>query len=231
MFGGITGATTDGTTLTLVAPVLGTPASGTLTNCTGLPISTGVSGLGTGAATALAINAGTAGSFGAWTKIEELTPSATGVATFSSLGSYTHLRIVYSMRADDAVTGENLVMTFNADTGANYDRQSFVANNATLSGSGVAAGTSMFITQVSGASAPANVPSCGEINIFDYRGTTFYKVATCAQYHQTAATAAGQQYRTQSGLWRSTVAITSITLTLASGNYVSGSKLTLYGLN
>lgn len=36
-FGGITGATTDGTTLTLVAPVLGTPASGTLTNCTGLP--------------------------------------------------------------------------------------------------------------------------------------------------------------------------------------------------
>jgi hypothetical protein len=34
-FGGITGATTDGTSLTLVAPVLGTPASGTVTNLTG----------------------------------------------------------------------------------------------------------------------------------------------------------------------------------------------------
>ena len=34
--------------------VLGTPASGTLTSCTGLPISTGISGLGTGAATFLA---------------------------------------------------------------------------------------------------------------------------------------------------------------------------------
>jgi hypothetical protein len=34
-FGGITGATTNGTALTLVAPVLGTPASGTLTNCGG----------------------------------------------------------------------------------------------------------------------------------------------------------------------------------------------------
>jgi len=39
---------------TFVAPALGTPASGTLTNATGLPIATGVSGLGTGVATFLA---------------------------------------------------------------------------------------------------------------------------------------------------------------------------------
>ena len=40
---------------------LGTPASGTLTNCTGLPVSTGVSGLGTNVATALAVNVGSSG--------------------------------------------------------------------------------------------------------------------------------------------------------------------------
>ena len=33
---------------TLVTPVLGIPSSGTLTNCTGLPVGTGISGLGTG---------------------------------------------------------------------------------------------------------------------------------------------------------------------------------------
>lgn len=61
-FGGITGATSDGTTLTLVAPVLGTPASGNLSNCTAYPVAS-LSGLGTGVATALAVNVGTDGAF------------------------------------------------------------------------------------------------------------------------------------------------------------------------
>lgn len=42
------------TSATLVTPALGTPASGTLTNCTGLPVATGISGLGSGVATFLA---------------------------------------------------------------------------------------------------------------------------------------------------------------------------------
>lgn len=88
------GALVFATSPTLVAPLLGTPTSGTLTNCTGLPISTGVSGLGTGMATALAIapngasglclasgNGGAAFSVGALAATSALIGNATGAAS------------------------------------------------------------------------------------------------------------------------------------------------------
>jgi hypothetical protein len=55
------GSAVFATSPTLVTPILGTPTSATLTNATGLPIATGVSGLGTGIATALAVNTGSSG--------------------------------------------------------------------------------------------------------------------------------------------------------------------------
>lgn len=104
------GALVFATSPTLVTPVLGTPTSGTLTNCTDLPVSSGISGLGTSVATALAVDVGTAGSVvvngddlgtpssGTLTNCTDLPVSTgisglgTGVATFLATPSSANLR-------------------------------------------------------------------------------------------------------------------------------------------
>lgn len=55
----ITGGTFSSPALT--TPALGTPSTGVLTSCTGLPLSTGLTGAGTGVLTALGVNVGSAG--------------------------------------------------------------------------------------------------------------------------------------------------------------------------
>lgn len=84
------------TSATLVTPALGTPSSVTLTNATGLPIGSGVSGLGTGVATLLGgTSSGTGGPAGT------ASPTFTGTAAFVAL----------TTSGDASVTGNFAVNT------------------------------------------------------------------------------------------------------------------------
>ena len=111
------------TSPTFVTPVLGTPSSGTLTSCTGLPVGTGISGLGTGVATALAVNVGSAGAFvtngGALgTPSSGVATNLTGTASGLSIGgnAATATTATSATSATTATNATNIAITDDTTT-------------------------------------------------------------------------------------------------------------------
>jgi hypothetical protein len=97
------GALVFGTSPTFVTPVLGTPSSGTATNLTGLPISTGVSGLATNVATFL----GTSSSANLASAVTDETGS--GALAFATGPTFTGLTLAGAVTgADQIVSAVNL---------------------------------------------------------------------------------------------------------------------------
>ena len=122
------GTTIDNVTLnspTLVTPALGTPASGTLTSCTGLPISTGVSGMGTGVGTFLA----TPSSANLASALTDETGS--GAAVFAN--TPTLVTPVIGAATGTSLTATGLIKSSSATAGIGY---------ATGAGGAVTQGTS-----------------------------------------------------------------------------------------
>lgn len=76
-----TGSAVFGTSPVLVTPNLGTPSAATLTNATGLPIATGVSGLGSGVATGLSAAVTGSGSPVLATSPTITTPAISGITS------------------------------------------------------------------------------------------------------------------------------------------------------
>jgi hypothetical protein len=109
--------------LTLVAPVLGTPTSATLTNATGLPVSSGISGLGTNVATALAVNVGSAGAF----------VTFNGALGTPSSGTVTNLTGTASININGTVGAT----TPAAGTFTTVTANSFVPNSSTIPTNGL----------------------------------------------------------------------------------------------
>jgi hypothetical protein len=142
---GVTTSTGSGnvvlsTSPTLVTPILGTPTSATLTNATGLPIATGVSGLGTGIASFLA----TPTSLNLINAMSDET--GTGALVFANTPTLVTPVI-------GAATGTSLTLTGVLSAGTSSVTSSTVSGNGTIGGTlGVTGATTLSSTLTAGTS-------------------------------------------------------------------------------
>lgn len=159
-------------------------------------------------------------------------PSGTGVVTFSGIsGAYKDLRVVIRGRGTQVATNTAVNITFNNDTSAIYDLQFLRAINATVSGAGAVAGTSFLGANIPAASAPADVAGMGEFTVYNYSGSTFQKDGIGTWNVKQANAAASEVLNPYAFWYRSTTAISRVDVTLASGNFVAGTLISVYGVS
>jgi len=143
---------------------------------------------------------------------------SSGTITFNSFSGYTDLVLVAMATTPSAGQGINL--QFNGDTGSNYSSTRLYGDGSAPTSDRQSNGT--FINFALGQFTAGQLIIA---NIMNYSNTTTYKSLMLRQ--NTASTYVGAL----AGLWRSTAAITSITLTVTSfANYTAGSTFTLYGI-
>lgn len=165
------GALVFGTSPALTTPNLGTPSAATLTNATGLPVSTGISGLGTGVATFLATpssaNLATAvtdetgsGALVFGTSPTIASPVINGTVTGTALKA-----LAAGLRTTIDSTGANILV--NVDLAVGVDSTAYSpANEAFLVGSTQAGGALSLRANATESTAPTSTAG-PYINFYD----------------------------------------------------------------
>jgi hypothetical protein len=137
--------------------------------------------------------------------------------TFSSIpGTFTDVILIItgSMSVDN-----NFRIRFNGDTGSNY-------SDTRVSGDGSSAASERQSSQTSIRASQGTHTNLGtfSVQVMSYANTNVYKTTL-----GTSAIPASAVNRNV-GLWRSTSAITSLTVFTASGNFTDGTTMNLFGV-
>jgi len=144
--------------------------------------------------------------------------------------TYKHLQI-RGMARTSTVTGYTSAgIRFNGDTAGNYSAHELVGSGSGSPSSGGGANqTSPFIWRISGGSLNSNIFGSAIIDVLDAFDTNKYKTVRCLSGMEGGS--GNTIIQLTSAGWRSTAAVTSITFVDASaGNFVTGSRFSLYGL-
>lgn len=150
--------------------------------------------------------------------------------TFSSIPStYKHLQIRFRIFSSQA--GNDPMLTFNGDTGANYDWNYLRGLGGAGSATSQGVGTDNMIRLMYGASSDTNYPMIGIIDIPDYANTSKNKTTRTFAGQDANGSFGGPVMLTNGG-WRSTAAITSLSVNFIGGPtyFNTNSMVALYGI-
>lgn len=161
-----------------------------------------------------------------------LTGTQTTISFTAIASTYAHLIIVYQARSNEAgITNTQLRMRVNNDTGSNYNSQFVGGNNTTAYGQ-VQSGTAFgYLGDIPAAAATSGYSSSGTIEIPNYPGTTFFKNALFATTRDTNGAGVNMVAYRGHIVWKSTSALSRVDLFCQYGDFIAGSRFTLYGIN
>jgi hypothetical protein len=144
---------------------------------------------------------------------------------------FTHLLMTGMLRGDVAGNRATSAIRFNNDSGANYGEQHLDLNGTTVTGVNLTAQTSAAFSPMAAASSIANRFGTFDAFFPDYQaGTAHFRSFEYGGGVLGTAVAADREFQRGHGTWDNTAAITRITVLPPSGNFIAGSRVTLYGL-
>ncbi|MBI4034362.1 DUF2190 family protein, partial [Candidatus Saccharibacteria bacterium] len=144
---------------------------------------------------------------------------------------YDHLELKWTFRGDEATTWNYSLLRFNNDSGSNYNYNYLYDSSSGSGHASNASATSGRFGGYLGTSASSNRFMSGTTDIVNYANSSNQKswnsTVSGLSWNDTTA----DQYSTfSSGIWRDTSAVNRITILPTSGNFVAGSRVTLYGI-
>lgn len=145
--------------------------------------------------------------------------------------TFTDLKIVISARHTNNGAQDNIYFRFNQDSSALYSDKGFYHASTGIFGySTTSAGQALMIAS-NGDTSLANTFSNVEIYVSQYRNTSIFKsfLVDGASLNN-AVTYEAKRRTVQSGIYRSTNAITSVTLGGWAGSLKAGTRAIIYGI-
>lgn len=156
--------------------------------------------------------------------------SAATVNVASIVATYAHLLVVVYARSDVAAISSNLCLNFNGDAAANYDRQVMQGSAATAAASEGFATNFPQMGSIPANTAGANLFGSTIIFIPHYAGASNNKVALAIASAKSGVATTNIVSTLGAVFWRSNAAINRVTLVQPSGNFVAGTRMSIYGM-